>query len=100
MKLLAIAADIALDLAAPDEAAVAFLLRVDPTRLVTASAAHQTASIDGLRRLVAHPLSSSQYSQTKPPKKEASLIRYRFSSKKIMERVYQTLLMKPLMDKL
>jgi len=69
VEFLAFPANIALDLAAPDEAAIAFLLGVDPTCLVATSTAHQTAPVDGLGRLVAHPKFRSQYSQTESSKR-------------------------------
>jgi len=63
VQFFALPTEVALDVAAPDEAAVALLFGVDPARLVTASAAHQTAAVDGLRRLVARPVLGSQHTQ-------------------------------------
>ena len=61
MQLAAVLADVALDVAAPDEAAVALLFDVLQARLVAAAAAHQTAAVHRLARLVAAPAARPQH---------------------------------------
>ena len=63
MQLGAVFTDVALDVAAPDEAAVALFLDVDPAGLVAASAAKKAASVDRFARLVARTTPRAQNSR-------------------------------------
>ena len=60
MEFLAVLANFAVNVAAPNEATVALLFDVHQTGLVASAAAHEAATIDGLAGLVAGTTASSE----------------------------------------